>query len=458
MFLKGKKGDIVLMQIILIIIAVIMIFVVSSFGAKIWSTFFPNDDKSSVKSFSALYYIINAEAVSPLDYEMSPIGIYLKKGYYIAFFDGPTLKCSRTETYVMGTTTSSTTTSTLEYHMPSTCIPGKQCLCLYSDSPELKESKKDKSVIECDSINNKFNIDPTYFDLNNNLCTGSNMDYQGYLIIKTVNNTKPYVYVLKDTDDNRKESATWSVPVCTNDASSLCYGKKDGSVVTLNDDAGLKSIYNTCIKDPAKYKSTSVQCTYVADKRTCRVNCSYGDVTAKCGTDYGSCEDFNQLDGIAKYISKDTDYQYYYMCNNDKDYCNHGCQVYPWEVYIIKDAGSSDGSAMYNTLDPETQKNCNLKYIDDIEGKYGRFLSSYNTSNPSCVDAINKVFYPDTRRMLACKSDALSCENFVTAKRTDCSIKYLSDGDKIWITYYDLTCDAEVKGLFSEAYFCASSP
>jgi hypothetical protein len=148
------------------------------------------------------------------------------------------------------------------------------------------------------------------------------------------------------------------------------------------------------------------------------------------------------------------------MCANDKDYCNLGCQINQWTVYISNDVNSPDGTVLYSVIDANTNlQNCNIKYVDGFQGKYGRFLSSYDTSKQSCVDEINKYFYPDASTMLACKSTKADCQNFINARKKDCSLKYLDDGNTYWITYYDKknsACDTDIMKLFGTAYFCSS--
>jgi hypothetical protein len=294
--------------------------------------------------------------------------------------------------------------------------------------------------------------------MNKGICSGDGERYVSFLIIKRTEGNTPYIYILDDNETNRALDKLWNVPVCTDDAGSLCFGKTDESVVTFNDAAGIKRIYDYCIQGATKYFSTSIKCEYVAEKRTCRPDCSYGDVSPDCGVKYKKCEDYNQIDGITKYISMDKDYMYYYMCNNDADFCKLGCKSNPGEIYVSNDPNSPDGSVSYLSLDDTIKQGCNLKYLTNIQGRDGKFLTSYDISKQICVDGINKYYNPQKNAILACKSDNAACENFINTKTVDCSIKYLSDtSNNYWITYYNPICDADVRALFGAVSFCVKA-
>lgn len=61
--------------------------------------------------------------------------------------------------------------------------------------------------------------------------------------------------------------------------------------------------------------------------------------------------------------------------------------------------------------------------------------------------------------MLACNFGRIDCLNLINAKMKDCAIKYIDNGDSLWITYYDKSntaCDTDLKKMFGVAYFCSS--
>ena len=153
MFLQGKKGseDIVLKAIIVIVVAIIMIVIVTSFGTKILGIFFPNGDKTTMKSFDLLYNVMDLEAESSLGYDLTPVTLYMTKGYCVVLFDSPVKsfkETSVTDTSSYGIANSST--YDLQYAAPDECgkTPKDQCLCLYDGEPSSDLGKKEKNLVE----------------------------------------------------------------------------------------------------------------------------------------------------------------------------------------------------------------------------------------------------------------------------------------------------------------------
>jgi len=452
MFLDKKKGDIVTEFVVLIIVAVILIFVVTSFGAKIWSSFFPDEDKSTLKSFEVLFSIVEAKSVSPLQYDSTMVNLYLADDYNIAFFTDGKANCREKHWYGPTVTI---------YNAPSDCETGKQCLCLYDDTPEIALSKKDKHVVKCQSITNVMKIDKEHFFLNDRIC-GSPEAYSSYIVAKRNVAGSSYLYMIPDNDSNRKLDENWSIPMCTNNANSLCYGEGDGAIVTFNDDTHMELLYNYC-KTQQNVLSTSIRCIYNkgttgADDRGCDIDCKYGEASSE---NIKSCNEFNKAYfGKTKYLSKDWSYKYYYMCSNSiKYYTNMKCKLNQWSAYICKN--SVDG-AENSKCHPPTTVDCKLEYIDpDVLVGTGQFITLYDTANPDCKKYMDTNYYPGKSTIWACKSDIVGCEAFVMNKKVDCSLKYLSDSNRIyWITYYDAKipdCDSQIKNLFEIAYFCTTA-
>jgi len=152
MFLKKSKGDMVVQFVVLLVAAIIMIFFITSYAAKIWGAFFPSDDKSTTKSLDTFYSLVESKAASPLDYEMTPYTVYIKKGYCMEFFDKPVVD-----------------DNTVKEYAPSGCYDKsnqfQQCICLYNGFPSYTESKKEKNVMNCVTLQAPVNIDSSFFDI-----------------------------------------------------------------------------------------------------------------------------------------------------------------------------------------------------------------------------------------------------------------------------------------------------
>jgi hypothetical protein len=473
MFLDTKKGNIVAQFVVLIVIAVIMIFVVTAFGAKIWSSFFPNEDKSSLSSFEALFSVIEAKSVSEAQYDSTILNIYLKKDYNIAFFTDGKANCAETHWYGPTVTI---------FNAPSECETGKQCLCLYDGELNRNRGKEDKNLVKCHTIAKTMKIDRDYFYLNNGIC-GSPDRYNSYIIAKRIVTTTPYLYVLPDNEGNRTLDEKWKIPMCNtpSDRGSLCLGKSDESVVTFNDDINMTMLYDYCKKE--NIISTSIKCKYYdgttgADVRGCKLDCDYGSITHET---LRSCSNFNKNFGPnnEKYVSKNQNYRYYYMCDHDADYYKNGCDISQWNVYICKasvDGAQNDDCYPYDLADmceasdgtniPDCYVTkeywitvCDIEYAnaDGLYSTDGKFIISYNINNANCKAYMDKNYYTNKGTVYACKSDIQGCRTFITTNKDSCSLKYMSANDNYWITYYDSKCDSQVKNLFEIAYFCTES-
>jgi hypothetical protein len=155
-------------------------------------------------------------------------------------------------------------------------------------------------------------------------------------------------------------------------------------------------------------------------------------------------------------MDPEKDYENYYMCIKDADFCGVGCTQSEWEAYICK--SSSDGSS---TKEPssgcELPAGCKAEMLWET-GKLSYFLKSYDENNDDCKKFVDEKYYPVKSKIMQCKVEDIDCEKFVISKKAECALKYLNNGDIYWITYYDAACDTEVNNLFSIAQFCTEKP
>ncbi|MGV8172509.1 MAG: hypothetical protein ACP5OA_07505 [Candidatus Woesearchaeota archaeon] len=449
---------------VLLVIAVIMIFIVTAFGAKIWSSIFPSDDKSTLKSFETLYTTINMISQSPLDYDSITLGTYLAKNYEVIYFNEPVLQCEKQQTYTTGgmVPTSNTYTVTKEYYMPTECEPNKQCICLYDDDPVDNEDKRNKNVVKCRSMTETMNIDPGYFILNRGVCYPDMTKWNELIIAKNSTNNGNYLFILEDNEVNRKLDAEWNSKRCPADTDSngvvtlgICYDAKDGTIIIPETDDELDRIYQFCYGQG--FKSTSVKCTYEATGN-CQIECDISDVNSKCGITYTKCSDFNKGIGVVNYINAIDDRELFLLCEKDMQYyCNLGCEISDWDTYICMN--TIDGS-ISSTACNALPIGCNEERLAD-RGTLNKFIKSYDITNDDCRIYMEQNFYLDKHKILACKQQDMNseCVNFVNTRKgeTDCNLKFLSVYNNYWITYYNPNCEYEVKELFSEAYFCTNS-
>jgi len=493
MFLKPKKGNLVAQFVVLLVIAAILIFVVSSFGAKIWQAFFPSADKSTMKSFDAVFNMINTKGVSLQDYDSTNMNIYLKDGYKIIFFDDGKLEC-RNQHWGMPIMAT--------YYAPKECTSGEQCICLYKKvpavAPETDTKEREKNLVRCYSFQNRINIDTTYFDLNRIVCNAKDIDpYGSYIFIKrqVYPENKGYIYVLESNDTNNALDANWSIPVCkTSDLSNPCYGKRNEDVIEATDQASFDKIYSYCSNSQnnngVSYKSLGVLCEYPQGGTDCKTDCRQDDVASLCGTTYSKCEDYNNLQGhmrdstsrddffTATYINED-DFKNYIMCNNDRSFCNVGnslgCNIVTLDVYASHNyisggcKNTAKGDAVVNDCLPSASTaadlegvDCKIEFLKDSSGdiiesnNFVTFITSYNTNNIKCKAYINTYFY-DKQSIMTCKdSKTDECKIFIESK-DNCQLRFIADGQNYWLTHYDSSnpdCSTKVKALFTTFSTC----
>lgn len=501
MFLKNKKGDITLQQVVLIVLAVAMIFIVLSFGSKIWQSFFPSADKSTTDSFNTLYNVINAKTYTDKSYDMTPVTSYIGDDYCIIYFYS---KGDSVVYYEDG--------KPKTFYKPTIC-KNEPCLCLYDDVNDIadefpgnEEDEKDEDIINCKPVKNSINIDDKYYDFNGAIC-GDDKTYTNYLIIRrsvteqgsSANN--PYLYILKDSDEKRAEGKTarelhnmWNVPICQ--GTNICGKKNADEVIYPKDDQDFDKFYNECnIQGDKHYASISITCEYDASKRTCQPNCVEGDVLDECKTTYKTCEGYNQVLGVDKYITSNIeseDYKYYYMCKNDVKYCGaqdsinrpNGCEIDTIKIYARKysevgtdSALNTESNPTYNPeisgaiienelstiLNPTIKEECKIKTINIPVKSNNVFLSSYDESIENCKTHVNKYFYEQSTVMGCKQGSSTSCNDFIEEiKNKDFkSIKYIQNPlskEIFWITYYDSSkiTDSEINLRFEPIQKCVT--
>jgi len=494
MFLGNKdrnvKGNLIAQFVVLLVVAVILILVVTSFGAKIWSAFFPNSDKSTVKSFDMVYQVLNLKSISEKDYDYTPLNVYMKENYRMLFFKESLLNCGEKTTQITAgddTVQTYTGTSEVTYYRPTTC-EDQQCLCLYKDEPSKILKEKDRYVVKCYQVMKKINIDPKLFQLNYKVCqagtntqvssgssSGTDTAYGSYLFIKynkydpDTKELTPYVYVLLDTDANRKINEDLSIPRChksSDPLSALCIGEKEGTIITAEKEGEidtLNTIYEGCKNN--NLKSTSITCTFNNnDNQECIASCIAGDESSKCTTKYKTCGGYNQIPGLSglNYISPTYDYKYTYMCENNANYCDFatGCQIHSLLIYAYK-SDPSGGFDPKNNPDLATQiTSCNAYYNIALETRtHKRFYTSYNTTNEECNNLFKDKFYESPQQIMACAPDNLDkCKTFIDDKTTECELKFIKQSPNYWLTSYNTNTCPEIEEMFIPVNFCVDTP
>jgi len=511
MFLKIKnrntKGNLIAQFVVLLVVAVILILFVTSFGAKIWASFFPNSDKSTLSSFEMMYQVINAKILSQKTYDSMSINIYMKENYRILLFNEPL--------NLNGDTfgTASCWDNAVTFYSPKVCETS-QCICLYNKMPVDGKENKEKNVVKCHKFINNTNFDVNYFDINNRVCNSvktsrnpnkENADttYKSFMVIRrttyeyppklqtpnTINTLVPkaYVYIIEDNESNRALEKEWSIPRCdidkTGDAlKELCNGQIDGTVIgpsgkiKPNDEILLKTIYDNCKKNTPSTISTSITCKFTNNVETHECFASCNDISSICTTNAitsnnDKCDIYNQINGIydIKYITSNYNHQYSYMCVNDANYCNVAstssmCQPKPLQVYTYM--ANSKG-----TYTPKTTTTGNGQE-DIIQGKIQKCITdkfaignneilvkSYDTTDADCNN-IFKANFNDARTVYTCNPDNIQkCEQSIKDNIIKCAFKTISQSGKTWITSYndDQTC-TELKdtNIFLEVDLCTS--
>jgi len=480
MFLKQKKGStIVVVIFVLLIVSVIMITYGSVFMAKLIGLFFPNGDKSTLKSFDSVFTVISAKSASLEDYDATTLNIYLRGNYQILVFED-------NEVYSVSQTKIPT---------PKLCEKDKMCVCLYKDMPVL--DGKDKNLIKCNNIDHKLTFDSQWQAVNGVIGLTAK-PYKSYIFIKYVNYSwstpKSYLYILEDNEANQAISEELSIPVCkTKDPNDLCFGKKKGDAVEAKDSTSLSKIYNFCQpKDGSKYKALGVLCDYPPTENDCKPDCTSHETTTFCSK-YSSCEDFNQLKkditsstNIKYMTQEDTEnFQQYSLCTMDTNFCDvnngAGCTADTLKIYACKnsDSGAAEDPNPTDSIDnintncllpssttiPELgSANCNVNFLKYSGNKiqiYDRnlqtsFITSYDTSNEKCKAYMTDHFY-DTTTLMTCKQgkDA-ECQKFIAEK--NCEIKFIREGN--WLTHYSMTddtCKNKITDLFTTVSLCKSN-
>jgi hypothetical protein len=487
MFLKPKKGNLSATFLVLIIIAVIMIMMVSGFGARIWKAFFPSDDKSTMKSFDAIHTMLLTKTSSQKDYDSTTMNIYLKDPYRIVIFDEDEFWCMNVGSKVFA------------YTAPKDCEEGKICLCLYEDKPSTEDKDGKTNLIKCYNLENKNNliIDRPRIDIDKMICSDSLDGYGSFMFIKRTifhPKTESYLYILKANENNKELDDEWSIPVCkTTESKDLCFQKKAGDRIEATDNSVLSEILVYCKQQNKDYKSAEVECTYdPSSKNNCFANCEPYDVSKLCGVEYKTCEDYNQLkkrmglesDSEITYTSIDDDLTKYRMCENEVAFCNVnsdlGCEINTWPVYTCKDSDSGSVDPMNENcnlqiLDEKGLRiDCNIAYLEDLEDKifldnnqnYMSFITRYSPKD-ECITYMKEHFYEEPTTIKACKQGMEEeCQKFIKGKKNtltsligdqyECELKFIKYNQEYLLTHYssEEKCKTEINDLFTEVSIC----
>ncbi len=478
--------------VVVIIIAVIMITAGSAFTAKLLGLFYPNGDKSTLKSFNTIFSVLSAKSVSTQDYDATTLNIYLRNKYQILIFEDKELY----------------SVSNAKVYAPSICERGKMCLCLYKDKPavggEKDKETSDENLVKCNVIEKKLDMDSKWADING-VVSLTAKPYKSYIFIKYVNYSgstpKSYLYVLEDNATNQEISKELSVPVCkTKNQNDLCFGKKNGESVEANDTTSLSKIYAFCQnKEVPKYKALGVMCEYPPVETDCQPECDYHETRDFCDK-YSNCESFNRLKRditssiTIKYMTdEDTEnFQQYSLCVQDVNFCDvndaTGCSADTLKVYACKESntGAADDPNLNDNKDeinenclppsnitiPELgEANCGvnfLKYSGNKVQIYERnlqtsFITLYDMNNEKCKAHMNTYFYDGVNLMVCKQGKDAECQDFIDGKDRwirkgyDCELKVIPEGSSYWLTHYSLVEDDCKKGiteLFTNVSLC----
>jgi hypothetical protein len=466
-FIKSKKGsDITLKQVVLMVFAVALILVVTGFGAKIWSSFFPSGDKSSVKSFDSIYSVISTPPLVKDQYYSTSMGIYVEKNHYIVFFPN-------TNDDLYDCTSEYQATTSKRYYKPKVCN-GKQCICLYLDKPVGTSEGREKNVVRCHTFDQIWSVTAKQFALNDKACSDKDiLNYGSYLMVKHSDSKTEMnnLLILDDTPENRLYVKDISRHICNDpskvDESKLCLNKKDGDVLKPSTFEEFTAIHNACLWDG---DSISAKCVYDTASSICKLDCSDKEST-KCNFDYKQCKDYNDIPSYGfEFINKDYSAGHYYMCTSPEYFCNFDCAIEPVMVYPSKcgwDAdilGTRENDAKeIISCDPnaysEIRAKCDFKYSTVLPAN--RYIVSYNTKDKDCTKFMDDNFYSQIK-VLSCKPGSeTSCAAFIKSNvdgTKNCGIRFLQEGSRFVLLSYDTRPQGctTLKDWFIEADYCTA--
>jgi len=487
---RRKKGNLVLQFVILIIIAAIMIFVVTAFGAKIWNAFFPSTDKSTIASFESLYTLMQAKSLSNKDYDSSRLTLYLKGGYAVVYFD------SGETGYVCGMWG----TVAVPIYKPDKCAKDKSCLCLYNGAPasgSLSSSDRNNNVERCETFDETkgkiviedFNL--VSYDSKKGSCVYNNdKQYQTLIISEEKDSgssnsasgsSSNVLHVWLANADNVARDAYLSKPLCKNTipANSVCKGLRDGDIAgPARDKTGAITYYasyitqysavNTeCKSTNADSKVYQAMCVYDVASQTCSLDCtaSSADTVSVDCSKITSCSDY------AGYYGGGTSVQYmtvhspaYAMCVNS-DPCNvnkgKGCVQTLSSHYACTQ--SSTGEATTDSSSGDCVfPSCNTRYFF-AEG-FTKFVKNYDKTTcapgSDSQNLISKYFNNDDS-MYVCRGSYSQeeCTNALVSKYTvGCNFKKINDESGAIIVDYknskDSKCEDALSTYYEPIYFC----
>jgi hypothetical protein len=468
---KGNKGNLVMQFVILIIIAAMMIFVVTAFGAKIWEAFFPSADKATLKSFTTLHDLMQAKSLSNKDYDSTKINLYLKDDYKIVYFD------AQKTLYECG----SVAQTKLYVYKPDKCPKDKSCLCLYKDIPATDEKKKNDNVARCeefsDDFTNNVNLeDYELVDIKDNACQFyPEKQFQSLIVSAETlesNGVKTKtMHIWLNNAENSAKDAELSRPLCTNDG-TICKGFRDGDIMgPPRDSTGAinyadayignikyAEVNAECRKTDPSSTAYQAKCVYDVASKACYLDCANNNVDCSQIT---SCKDYNSYgDGTGiQYTTKSN--VAYSMCVGDPCNINKGekCITEDSSHYACVKSNSKTGEALGS---PDTDcvfPACDTRFMD-VTG-LNNFVSSYNpsTCNSDEQKAIDAYFRKNDA-MYVCKNDYSSDEcnaelDSINKIIGNCNFKKIQDiGGNIITGSKSNDCEDRLKTKYEPAYFC----
>jgi energy-coupling factor transporter ATP-binding protein EcfA2 len=304
---NSRKGNLVLQFVVLLIITLIMIFVISAFGVKIFEGFFPSTDSSTTKSFTALYTAMNTKSLSTKNYDSVKLGTYIAKDHGIYFFDNSATGCIR---------------GIVKISRPTACDGKASCLCLLKGPIEHSgtPADTDKYVKVCKDFNQTFSINQDTLSLYNSGC-GTSTTNQFYNIIIAHTGEKTMV-IMESNESSRKYDDEMKKLTCPTIADSvspsyICSGKKDGEILTG------KEVFDACSEYNKTWNVFVAECKYDTNKypKRCELNCEkwkFDCETMIPNSDTG-CDAYNQ-GGIVRVNDQDYKYLLEGNLNTDKSY------------------------------------------------------------------------------------------------------------------------------------------
>jgi hypothetical protein len=497
---RNSRGEFITVSFLIkIIIAVIAIFVILAFGAKIWSALFPSGDKNTIKSFNSLYSLMNSMHQSNLPYDSGTVSLYLADDHRIFLFTKDnSIKCGKKTLY-----------------KPTYCETGKNCLCLYDDDPEFDNAKdRDNNVARCQEFNTEFIAGEFQINSGDDCKIPDTAPFFTVIIaaMKDKNRNTKVLHVWLNNDDMRRVDTELKKPVCPQD-NTVCSLQKDGTYTTQKfyynnvGDFGYEDMlqsdkynaYDKTFDECNKQRNPTIiaKCNYEPTMNKCELECLSPQI--QCGVTYKTCEDFNEKtpgSQMTGYIRSNT--QNSFLCSDNKRICTPSltCFTLISEHYNCQPGKESeckdfiDGSAYngfnivrecgiklgpYSNLNKNriTNQPADLFNYGDIIGFYDKSVTdTTNQKTYSCKTEVQKNF--QIREVLSCRDDKNrntlnQCLQFIMVNPApiekiqklidECEMKIAADNNII-ITYdykKSSDCDKRIAEYFVPLMRCSTT-